>query len=117
MKNIEKKEAHSGFRIILGIVFLLISLAGLYWVAEVIYQLWNSPKTVPFVTMFIELLEDNQLPILKSREGAEINLPASWPVVVGVFLSIVLISSIGVIIKLFLSKSLQLLFPANGVDG
>ena len=82
----------------------------MYWVIEVIYQLWNTPKSIPFVTLFIDLLAENQLPIIKSREGAEINLPASWPIIVGIFLSIVLISSVSVIIKLLLSKSLLLLF-------
>ena len=110
MENAES-EIQSYFRIILGLIFLLTSLVGLYWIAEVIYQLWNSPKTVPLVVMIIELLEETQSPILISSEGAEINLPASWPVIVGVFLAIVLISSIGVIIKLLLSKSLLLLFP------
>ena len=107
----ESKKIGSGFRIILGITFLLISLLGLYWIIEVIYQLWNSPKSVAFLSIFIELLEENQLPIIKSREGAEINLPSSWPVVVGIFLSIVLISSVSVVIKLLLSNSLLLLFP------
>ena len=111
MKSIELEHLFLYLRLILGSTFLLISLLGLYWVVEAIYQLWNLPKTIPFVTVFLDLIEEDQLPILKSREGAEINLPSSWPVVVGIFLSIVLISSVSVIIKLLLSSSLFLLFP------
>jgi hypothetical protein len=98
---------------ICGIIFLLIALFGLYWVAEAIAQLWNSPKSVPFVSLFIDLLEENQEPILRSTKGGEINLPASWPIVVGVFLSIVLISSVGLLIRSFLSNAMYLLFPGQ----
>ena len=111
MNDSNPKKLYSSLRIILGIIFLLVSFVGLYWVVEVIYQLWNTPKSIPFVTLFIELLDENQLPIIQSREGAKINLPASWPVMIGIFLSIVLISSVTSIIKLLLSKSLFLLFP------
>jgi hypothetical protein len=105
------KKPDADFRLILGAFFLMISLLGLYWVVEIIYQLWNAPRSVALVSLFIELLEENQLPIIKSSDGAEINLPSSWSVIVGIFLSIVLISSMSVLIKLLLSKSLLLLFP------
>jgi len=101
----------SNIRTILGMMFLLIALFGLYWVAEAVLQLWNSPKSVPFVSLFIELLEENQAPIMRSTQGGEIYLPASWPVVVGLFLSIVLISSVGLLIRCFLSSALHLIFP------
>ena len=98
-------------RNLLGIILLVIALLGLYWIAEAVFLIWNSPRSVPFVSLFIELLEENPKPIIKTKEGSEINLPASWPVVVGIFLSIVLISSIGLLVRSFLSNALLLLFP------
>ena len=98
-------------RRLLGIVLLLTAFLGLYWVVESVILLWNSPRSVPFVSIFIDLLEENQKPLIRTKEGSEISLPASWPIVVGIFLSIVLISSIGLLVRAFLSNALLLLFP------
>ena len=111
MDGAQLNDRQSDIKKSLGIIFLLIAFSGLYWVAGAIQQLWNSPESVPFVATFIDLLEENQAPIIRSVEGGEINLPASWPVAVGIFLSIVLISSVGLLIRCFLSNALLLLFP------
>ena len=113
MDSSQVTDGQFNLRKICGFIFLLIALLGLYWVAEAIVQLWNSPKSVPFVSLFIDLLEENQKPILSSVQGGEINLPASWPIVAGLFLSIVLISSVGLLIRCFLSNAMFLLFPGQ----
>lgn len=100
-------------RRMLGVILLLFALSGLYWVADAIIQLWNSPRSVSFVSLFIDLLEEDQEPVFVSKDGTQINLPASWPVVVGLFLSIVLISSAGLLIRSFLTSALALLFPGS----
>jgi len=112
MRESGSQEEISDTRKYLGIAFVLIALLGVYWVAEAIIQLWSSPKSVPLVSMFIDLLEENQKPlILNPAQESGLNLPAPWPVVVGVFLSIVLISSVILLIKSLLESGLLLLFP------
>ncbi|MCU7806168.1 MAG: hypothetical protein KZQ96_23595 [Candidatus Thiodiazotropha sp. (ex Lucinoma borealis)] len=98
---------------ILGIILLILAGLGVYWVADAVFQLWNTPKSVPFVSLFIDLLQENQKPIMKSSNGAEINLPDSWPVAIGIFFSIVLISSIGLLVRSFLTIGLSLLFSES----
>jgi hypothetical protein len=96
-----------------GVILLFLAGLGVYWVADAVIQLWNSPRSVPFVSLFIDLLQENQKPIIKSSNGSELNLPASWPVIIGIFLSIVLISSIGLLVRCFLTNGLSLLFPGS----
>ena len=79
----ENEQSESGR--FLGIILLVLAMFGLYWMVDAIIQLWNSPKSVPFVSLFIQLLEENQKPTNPSGNGAEINVPASWPVVAEIF--------------------------------
>ena len=112
MNDQHNNEGISDTRRALGIIFLLAASLGLYWVVEVIMQLWNAPSSVPLISMFIDLMDYNQKPIIFDPEqSVEMNLPLAWPVVAGGFLTIVLISSISLLLKMFLTFSLLLLFP------
>lgn len=95
----------------LGIAFRVLAAIGLLWIGNTIDQLWNAPRTVPFVVMFIELVDISDDAPLISNNGKEVNLPKSWPIAAGIFLSIVLISSAGSIVHTLISAAISLLFP------
>lgn len=106
-----EQDQQSEFRRKLGMALLLLGVFGLLWISVLIYQLWYTPKSVPFVSMVIEFLEQDQKPVMKDENGREINIPESWPVVVGIFLSIVLISSMSFMVHALISAAISLLFP------
>lgn len=99
-----------GFQEYLGISFIAIAFCGVYWIFTAVISLWNAPESVPFISFFINQLETNGVTII-AGPGGEINWPEKWQVIVGVFLTIVLISSIGLLTKTFLVAGLCLLFP------
>jgi len=99
-----------GIQQFLGWVFIAISLSAFYWVFTGVISLWDDPSSVPFIAFFVEKLIVNGAPII-SGPGGEINWPDNLQVIVGVFLTIVLISSIGLLAKTFLVAGLCLLFP------
>ena len=105
-------EQKSGWGIqkFLGWVFIAVSLSAFYWVFTAVISLWNDPSSVPFIAFFVEKLIVDGAPII-SGPGGEINWPDNLQVIVGVFLTIVLISSIGLLAKTFLVAGLCLLFP------
>ena len=100
----------------LGLLFIGIALAGLYWVAGMFYSLWNEPTSVPFISIFVELINENQRPFIDGANG-QLNWPTSWPIIVGVFLTIVLLSSASILIRTFLILGLCLLFPKIQFNG
>jgi len=100
------------FRIILGFIFLILGLIGSYWIGQAVLQLWYTPEEVEFVRVFIELARDNPLKVHYENNGLEFNLPEPWgPVIIGIFLSMVLMSGIVMLVKTLLVNSVLLLFP------
>ena len=110
MESETENKRNWGFQEYLGALFITIALCGVYWVFSVVITLWNDPNSVPFIAFFVEKLTVDGSPII-SGPGGEINWPDNLQVIVGVFLTIVLISSIGLLAKTFLIAGLCLLFP------
>ena len=94
----------------LGWFFIAVSLSTFYWVFTAVISLWNDPSSVPFIAFFVEKLALDGEPLISGPNG-EIHWPDNLQVIVGVFLTIVLISSIGLLAKTFLVAGLCLLFP------
>lgn len=111
MDNPSDRMEGTEFRRFFGVFLLVFAAVGGYWIVDVALQLWNTPKSVPLVSFFMELIQEHQESIIKLKNGTEIHLPSSWPMIAGVFLTIVLISSIGLLVRTLLSSGLSLLYP------